>query len=191
MTDDPPAEDTKLVSGVDELKAVAHPLRVKLLAALRQHGPANATELAKRFATDTGSTSYHLRKLAEFGFVAEADEPGGHPRARRWRAVHRTTSWRNTDFAASAEGREVTAFMRRRQLETLAEDIERFEAQLPELPPDWAEAFGLSDYMVRLTPAAMTELQQRFQAMLDELADRAADDPEARDVGVFAGWFPR
>ncbi|HCU52172.1 MAG TPA: ArsR family transcriptional regulator, partial [Micromonosporaceae bacterium] len=70
-------KETKLVSGVQELKAVAHPLRVRLLAALREHGPATATELAKRFQTDTGSTSYHLRKLAQSGFVAETDDPGG------------------------------------------------------------------------------------------------------------------
>lgn len=184
-------EETKLVSGVEELKAVAHPLRVRLLAALREHGPATATELAKRFQTDTGSTSYHLRKLAQSGFVAETDDPGGHHRARRWEAIHKTTSWSNTEMAASFEGREVVSFMHRRQVEALAESVQRFEAGLAGLPPEWVEASGIGDLLVKLTARSLDELWQKFYADLDRLSKRDALDESARPVSIVVAGLPR
>ena len=45
------------------LRVLAHPLRSRLLSALRRGGPATATELAKTLGTNSGATSYHLRKL--------------------------------------------------------------------------------------------------------------------------------
>jgi predicted ArsR family transcriptional regulator len=53
------------------LKVLAHPLRSRLLRALRVDGPATATALAATLGTNTGATSYHLRKLASVGLVPE------------------------------------------------------------------------------------------------------------------------
>ena len=50
-----PAQERQITDPAD-LKAVAHPLRVRMLALLREHGPATATELAQRLDTETGST---------------------------------------------------------------------------------------------------------------------------------------
>ena len=56
------------------LRALAHPLRLRLVGALRLHGPATATMLARRLDTNSGQTSYHLRQLAEARRLArEAD----------------------------------------------------------------------------------------------------------------------
>jgi DNA-binding transcriptional ArsR family regulator len=185
-------EETRRITEVEEFKAVAHPLRVRMLAALRSDGPATATELARRFATDTGATSYHLRRLARFGFVTEVADPGGHPRSRRWQAVHMTTSWTNTDFAATPEGREVAGFMRHRQLEVLMRDVERFEAQLTELPAEWIDACGMhGDLPVRLTAESVCELFEKFDAELRALAARDADHPAARTVAIYAAGYPR
>jgi DNA-binding transcriptional ArsR family regulator len=56
---------------------LAHPLRSRLLAELRQHGAATATSLAARLQTNSGATSYHLRKLAEVGVVEDNGEGTG------------------------------------------------------------------------------------------------------------------
>ena len=47
------------------VKVLAHPLRSRLLGALRLGGPATATALAARLATNSGAASYHLRRMAE------------------------------------------------------------------------------------------------------------------------------
>lgn len=70
------------------LKALAQPRRQQILQHLTLHGPATSAILARALSLNTGATSYHLRELARYGFVAETvpQEPGGR-RARWWRAV--------------------------------------------------------------------------------------------------------
>lgn len=187
-------EQTKFVTRIEEFKAVTHPLRVRMLAHLRSHGPATATELARQFATDTGSTSYHLRKLAQFGFISQvaATAEHSHPRTRRWQAVHKSTSWSNADFAGTPEGRAVSGLMRRRQLEVLMRDLDRFEDGLGELPLEWAHACGIyGDMLFKLTPASLMRLMERFEQELEAAAARDASDPDARTVAIYAAGLPR
>src|SRR5687768_13481881 len=108
------ADNVRRVADLATLRAVAHPLRVRLLAALRSDGPATASELGRRFGESSGSTSYHLRQLARFGFV-EDDPEQPNARDRRWRALHGFTSWRESDFADDQEGRAAIRFLRARQ----------------------------------------------------------------------------
>src|SRR5215213_4648029 len=81
----------------EQLQALAHPLRSRLLGALRFHGPATSTALAARLGTNSGATSYHLRQLAEVGLV-EDDEERSNGRDRWWRAAHDMTQWRSEEF---------------------------------------------------------------------------------------------
>src|SRR4030095_2278376 len=80
-----PPLTVKVLDG-DALKALAHPLRMRLLAGLRYHGRATATMLGERLGESSGSTSYHLRVLAEHGFIEEVPgHAGGRGRGReRW-----------------------------------------------------------------------------------------------------------
>jgi DNA-binding transcriptional ArsR family regulator len=74
------------------MRALAHPLRLRLLGELRIEGPATATMLAERLEEGVSLISYHVRSLAEHGFVEEAPELARDGR-ERWRATHRRTSW--------------------------------------------------------------------------------------------------
>ena len=56
------------------VKILAHPLRSRLVGALRNGGPATATALAGVLGTNSGATSYHLRKLEEVGLVVDTGE---------------------------------------------------------------------------------------------------------------------
>ncbi|WP_144126353.1 winged helix-turn-helix domain-containing protein [Catellatospora sichuanensis] len=184
------SDGVRRVGEIEEFKALAHPLRARLLGALREHGPATATELAHRFATDTGSTSYHLRKLEQYGFIAEAGDPG-HPRARRWQAVHHVNDWSAVDMAATAEGREASAVMRRQQVDILIRDVVAYEAALSTLPSEWVDASGVGDLLARLTPASVNTLWERFYAHVDELVAQDAGDPAARPVSIVVAGLPR
>ena len=80
----------------ERLRVLAHPLRSRIVAALRRDGPATSTTLAQVLATNSGATSYHLRKLESVGLVEDTGE--GEGKRRLWRASATTTSWHPSDF---------------------------------------------------------------------------------------------
>ncbi|GHC88892.1 hypothetical protein GCM10010349_76430 [Streptomyces flavofungini] len=166
------------------IKALTHPLRVRLLGLLRMDGPATASELAARTGESSAATSYHLRVLAKYAFVAEAENRDS--RERRWRAVHAVTTWDHAAMEASPVGREFTGKMARRQLEHLRESLEWYEADLAAGRTDreWLEPSGITDLLPDLTPESLAELKQAFEAKLEELAARDAGDPRAGKVVV-------
>lgn len=174
-----PAEDAAA------LKALTHPLRIRLLGLLRQYGPATASELAVRTGESSASTSYHLRVLGKHGFAAEADHRDS--RERRWKSVHDVTSWSNEAMRRTPGGRATLGVLRRRQIEHLQRSLAQHEADLESgrLGAEWQEPSGMSDGLPRLTPASLTELWEAFGAKADELAARDADDPRAEQVVLF------
>ena len=85
-----------------QLKALAHPVRLKMLEMLRLDGPATSTTLAAQLGMTTGTVSYHLRQLARHGFIE--DQPGmGTRRDRWWRATHESTEIPAAGPAASED----------------------------------------------------------------------------------------
>ncbi|MGD6743517.1 ArsR/SmtB family transcription factor [Streptomyces sp. BH106] len=172
------------------LKALTHPLRIQLLGLLRLDGPATATELAVKAGESSASASYHLRVLAKYGFVAEAEHRDG--RERRWRSVHAVTSWSNEAMHASPDARRFVSETARRQVEHLGRSLARHEADLAEgrLGPEWVEPSGIADVMPRLTARSLDELKAAFEAKLDELTRRDAEDPEAEQVIVVVAGLP-
>ncbi|MEU0738823.1 helix-turn-helix domain-containing protein [Streptomyces sp. NPDC006134] len=172
------------------LKALTHPLRIRLLGMLRQDGPATASELAARTGETSASTSYHLRVLAKYAFVAEAEHRDR--RERRWRAVHSVTSWSNRAMEATPGSRAWVGLSRRAQIEHLEESLARHEADIAEgrLGREWVEPSGISDLMPRLTPESLTELWEVLDRKLEELAARDAEDPRAAQVVFLAAGLP-
>jgi DNA-binding transcriptional ArsR family regulator len=74
----PPAE-----LGPAALRALAHPLRIRILDLLPIRGPLTASKLGEIVGESSGSTSYHLRQLAKHGLVREV-EGKGTARERWW-----------------------------------------------------------------------------------------------------------
>src|SRR6478609_3751896 len=70
------------------MRALAHPVRVKVLSELQRHGPSTATLLSPAVGASPSVTSWHLRHLAQHGLVRDA--PGrGSGRERWWEAASR------------------------------------------------------------------------------------------------------
>jgi DNA-binding transcriptional ArsR family regulator len=67
-------------------KSLGNPLRRRILDYLGRHGEANSTVLARELGESSGTTSYHLRKLAEQRLVEEIPEKSGG-RERWWRLL--------------------------------------------------------------------------------------------------------
>ncbi|MFD5128058.1 ArsR/SmtB family transcription factor [Streptomyces olindensis] len=172
------------------LKALIHPLRIQLLGLLRQDGPATASELAARTGESSASTSYHLRVLAKYAFIAEAEHRDG--RERRWRALHTVTSWSNETMESSAAGRAFVSLARRRQIEHLESALVRHETDMAagRLGQEWVEPSGISDLMPRLTAGSLTELWETIARKLEELTARDAEDPRAAQVVLLTAGLP-
>ncbi len=171
-------------------KALTHPLRLTLLGLLRQHGPATASELAVRTGESSASTSYHLRVLAKYAFVAEADHRDG--RERRWKSVHAMTSWSNEAMRRSPGGSAILSVLHRRQIEHLQQSLDRHETDLESglLSQEWQEPSGISDMMPRLTPESLAELWEAIRVKTEELTARDAEDPRAERVVLFTAGLP-
>ncbi|MFK0017354.1 ArsR/SmtB family transcription factor [Streptomyces sp. NPDC091027] len=172
------------------LKALTHPLRIRLLGMLRQDGPATASELAVRSGESSASTSYHLRVLAKYAFVAEAEHRDG--RERRWQSVHSVTSWDGKAMQATPGSRAWVRLSRRTQIEHLESSLVRHEADIAEgrLGHEWVGPSGISDLMPRLTPESLTELWAVLHRTLEELTTRDAEDPRAAQVVLLAAGLP-
>ena len=92
------------------LRSLSHPVRLRMLGLLRSEGPSTASRLAERLGLNSGATSYHLRHLAQHGFVVD-DPERGNARDRWWRAAHQATRTNDAGAAATPEGRDaVDAF---------------------------------------------------------------------------------
>ena len=160
-TVDPPLEPAVEVTDVRALRALAHPLRNRLLGQLRLHGPATASRLGRAIGESSGATSYHLRQLAHYGFVEEV-EGRGSARERWWRARHRMTSWQAADVVAQEGGTEVQHEMTRLQIDQHARILAAWRDQKDALDPAWTAAASVNDYALRLRP-------EQAQALTEEL----------------------
>ena len=75
------------------LRAVAHPTRLRLLGLLRANGPATGAMLADVVHEAAGTISYHLRTLADVGYIVRTEPRSGDRRTQWWEAAERLTSW--------------------------------------------------------------------------------------------------
>lgn len=69
------------------LRAIAHPLRVRILHELNAAGPSRAADLAQDLDIPANQASFHLRQLAKYGLVVEAPEEARDRRDRVWKVV--------------------------------------------------------------------------------------------------------
>jgi len=179
-TDATPLEPEVQVSDVRALRALAHPLRNRLLGHLRLHGPATASQLGRAVGESSGSTSYHLRQLAQYGFVEEVAGQGT-ARERWWRARHRMTTWQPAELLDQEGGREVRDEMTRLQLAMQARVLGAWQEQQPQLGPAWSGAADFSDYVLRLRPEQAQALGDELSAVLTRWLDAHPGDQAATD----------
>lgn len=186
-----PSENVQVDSRT--LRGLAHPVRVRLLGMLRIDGPSTATKLGERLGLSSAATSYHLRQLATYGFIVDAEDLSAG-RERWWRAAHRVTTFDLTPSSDPDSAAEGEAYLRS-IVEISAANIQRYLDERPTLPPEWQSAGTMSDLTLRLTAEQAAELSRAMWALVEELP--RADDPDlnvpegARRVNVQLQVYPR
>lgn len=72
------------------LRAIAHPVRNRILGELSAQGPLRAADLSAELGIPANQASFHLRQLAKYGLVEEAVGEGRDRRDRVWRLTSET-----------------------------------------------------------------------------------------------------
>ncbi|KNX36571.1 ArsR/SmtB family transcription factor [Luteipulveratus halotolerans] len=190
---DNPREISQIVPDATALKALTHPVRLRMLGMLRIDGPATATQLAQRLDLNSGATSYHLRQLAQHGFIEE-DDTRGSRRDRWWRARHESTAYGQDEVDRDQDDEAEVAFTQAALSwqTTLAQRSVQEQAELPE---EWRRTTDHSDYTIPLTAEQAMQLKQRVHEVLREAMQSApplgTPTPEGTEVySVLLHAFP-
>ena len=174
------------------MRALAHPVRLAVLSHLQGNGPATATQLAPHVGATPSVTSWHLRHLASFGLVTDADpdEVPGDRRQRWWKAAARgfrveLGEGPESEAAVRVLGRQLFDTARRQVDEWLTGPAER-------LDHDWLRAAGIANTRVRLTTAELAELTGKIDELLGAyvLRPEAEVPADARAVRVLRYTLP-
>jgi DNA-binding transcriptional ArsR family regulator len=169
------------VSDSRALRALAHPLRMRLLRLLSLEGELTATEAGERVGESPASCSFHLRQLAKYGFVEEAERGPG--RRRPWRRVAQGMRFAlvQEDPDAADAAAALAGVLREGYLERIRHAAERFHA----LPKAWQSVVGHSDQVLYVTPEELRALDDQILALLRSYSERI-DDPAKRPEGAEA-----
>ncbi len=173
------------------LRVLAHPLRSRLLAQLRVHGAATATELAVALETNTGATSYHLRQLAEVGLIE--DTGGGTGRRRVWRARSAGAAAEVSAGIPDPEDPDDLAaadWLARDYLEHFTDRAGSWLDARTEWPAPWQPVLGLEDHLVLVTAEQMTALREELVEVLGRYRRLGQGNPRAKRVSVYTCALP-
>jgi hypothetical protein len=139
--------------------------------------------------------SWHLRKLAEHGFVREAR--GGTGRNRPWRAVSQGLDWGEPD----GEGGNPSAGIAADALSDLLveREVQRLRAARASRdsePSAWQDVTGLLSSMAWLTAEEATTLREELTAVMAPYLERSAqrsaqpdDRPADARLVAMVGWL--
>ena len=169
------------------LAMLAHPLRSRLLAELRVRGPATATTLAAILQTNTGATSYHLRKLAQVGLVVDTSDGTG--RGRFWSPGNAFRP-RDDDPGADADAAAAVAWLARDYLHHFTDRAEVWLDTRDRWPVEWREPVGLSDHLVQVTAGQLSALRADLSEVLERYRRVGSGNPSAKRVSVYLCPLP-
>ena len=178
---------------LDALRALAHPLRVRILDELSAYGPLTASGLAERLGESSGTTSYHLRQLEKHGLVRE-DVDRGDRRERWWERrpgsiatpeAHRLPAGSAERLAARLVDDEWTRGREANLHDFLGEGESVFDAE-------WLDAASFDTINLRLTPEQLHRFVADVDVVLREYiaAYKTTPSPGSRPVQIQLNAFP-
>lgn len=184
------ASKVKKLEDPRTLRALAHPLRLRLLGLLRTDGPATVSSLAAAVDQAVPLVSYHLRQLAEHGFIEQAPELAKDRRETWWKSSHEFTSWSMTDFLDTPERLDAVGLLQREILRAHMGRIEAFFEDAQNWDKEWVDATEMSDLRLTLTPAELKSMIAELWEILHRWREREPS-PGAGPAELILYAFPR
>jgi DNA-binding transcriptional ArsR family regulator len=165
------------IRDVQTARAMAHPVRLRLLEELAFRGPMTATQLAELVGESPANSSWHLRQLAKYGFVEEAG--GGTGRERPWQVVVQSNSFRTegVDPETMAASQATIRLWFDREVEALLAWQSREASE-----GEWANAAHLNQSLGWMTLDELRELGYEMQRLMTQYIHRI-NDPASRPPG--------
>jgi DNA-binding transcriptional ArsR family regulator len=170
--------ETRRITDPTALRAISHPVRVALLELLAMDGPLTATQAGARLDESPANCSFHLRTLARYGFVEEAERGTG--RQRPWRIVPRVTEIRDDELgpAGRVASQALADVIRQRE----ADQARTWQATRDQYPPQWREAADETHGLLFLTAAELAQFNRDVAGLIARYVER--DDPARRPAGT-------
>jgi DNA-binding transcriptional ArsR family regulator len=188
-----PQEARRQVTDVRALRALANPIRYRLLGHLMALGAQTASECAAAVGASASNCSYHLRELARFGLVERAPA-GADGRDRPWRPVATGLRYgRAVDEGATPVESALTRQLVHSGIDHDAELAHRAADAHDSQPAGWRAAETMSTYGLLVTPAELTAIAAAIDAVVRPwIGLTRANVPEgARPVHVQVAAFVR
>lgn len=168
------------------LRALAHPMRLKLITLLRTVGPLTATGAAEHTGESAGTCSFHFRQLAKWGLVEETGTGTG--RQRPWRATAAVTTWSDlgTGPEAVAASQLLKQVLADHYFKELLNWYQRKESELVE----WQDASQTGDVILRVTSDELHQLNQDVRVVLEHWNQKTASRApnESMRFVQYVGW---
>ncbi|MEW2514893.1 helix-turn-helix domain-containing protein [Streptomyces sp. NPDC046870] len=189
-------EENRRITDIGTLKALAHPLRMRLYRLLFVAEAATASQLAEQVDEAVSLVSYHLRKLAEHGLVEEAEPRSADARERWWQPASDGVTIRDEDFRDAPEKAAAHLAASRMFLEQRAEMYRRYLDERAQWGPGWNTAAHDSEALLRLTAGELAELKKDLTDLIERYDEQgrvreAAGDTEGREhVALHVYGFP-
>jgi DNA-binding transcriptional ArsR family regulator len=169
----------QLIKDPKRLRALSHPLRVRLLNLLGEEGSATATRCAEVLGDSVASCSYHLNILAKYGFIEEA--PGGQGREKPWKTVGegQSISPEGLDLDGQLAAEAAIGTFVDQEFALIKSRMARWGL----LPESWHEAFGTNSTTAFLTAEEAAAIRDEIDDIFGRYKERR-DKPELRPDGA-------
>ncbi|GAA2013811.1 ArsR/SmtB family transcription factor [Microbacterium ulmi] len=156
------------------LKALAHPLRVRIFDILSQYGPQTASSLAERLGESSGATSYHLRALAKHDLIREV-EGRGTARERWWERPRGSVTMSSPDAVRTPSGRAASQIVITEVYRQRHEQLMHFIDESMRTGDVDETAADLSTATTRLTKEQFQDISERIHAIVTEAVEKYRD----------------
>ncbi|MFE9766487.1 ArsR/SmtB family transcription factor [Streptomyces sp. NPDC005808] len=173
------SKENRRITDVGTLKALGHPLRMKLYRALIVTRAATASQLGEQVDEAPSLVSYHLRKLAEHGLIEEAEQRSEDGRERWWQPASDGVSVRGEDFRDAPEKEAAHLAFTRLFYEQRGDAYRRYLDERATWPTEWNDAAADSEATLRLTAVELDALKDELLTVIRKYDDKGRVDEAA------------